>query len=373
MQTIKIDLAKRMICPVILAQQGDVGRKIKIEILDNGQAYAVPAGTTFSAWYEGTSGSGNYTHIGEESAFEISGNTVTVELITQMLTNAGNGQMTIVMHGADGTQLGSLQLPYWTEGMPGTGSEGAQQYYTAFQQMVKEAVDAAATFKTDTTLSETGKAADAAATGTALEALEEGILGCAPAGYGLGVLRPPCITSRAEVDNLLSAGWWEYDNNGETCCGYAGTQYGGILVVPSRWSVTQFFFCRMYYGCYLKRIRQNTDAWGEWEWVNPPMNVGTEYRTTERHKGQTVYTTVVDCGSFPSASTKTVTHGLSISKIIRCSGMNEDYFGIVLPYTEPGTGSLVADVSAHKTGVFVKCAVSTWTSYRCLVQLWYTK
>lgn len=141
MQTIKIDLARRVICPVILAQQGDVGRKVKLEITDAGQAYQIPAGTNFSVWYSGVSGSGNYTQIGEKSAFEVSGNTVTVELITQMLNVPGKGDMTLVLHGADGTQLGSLQLPYWTEGLPGAGSEGAQQYYTAFQELIREATE----------------------------------------------------------------------------------------------------------------------------------------------------------------------------------------------------------------------------------------
>lgn len=36
---------------------------------------------------------------------------------------------------------------------------------------------------------------------------------------------------------------------------------------------------------YLNRMQ----TWSEWEWVNPPMQLGTEYRTTERYKGLPVY------------------------------------------------------------------------------------
>ena len=49
-------------------------------------------------------------------------------------------------------------------------------------------------------------------------------------------------------------------------------------------------------------------AWGAWEWVNPPMARGTEYRTTERWNGSVVYTKLVDCGL--SASSKTVSSGV---------------------------------------------------------------
>ena len=55
-------------------------------------------------------------------------------------------------------------------------------------------------------------------------------------------------------------------------------------------------------------------AWGAWEWVNPPMAMGTEYRTTERWNGSVVYTKLVDCGL--SASSKTVSSGVSTAYAI---------------------------------------------------------
>ena len=35
------------------------------------------------------------------------------------------------------------------------------------------------------------------------------------------------------------------------------------------------------------------------EWINPPMQVGVEYRTTERYLGKPVYTQIINCGSMP--------------------------------------------------------------------------
>ena len=49
-------------------------------------------------------------------------------------------------------------------------------------------------------------------------------------------------------------------------------------------------------------------GWGQWEWNNPPMSLGTEYRTTERYNGTPIYTKLVDFGSLPNATSKKVTY-----------------------------------------------------------------
>jgi hypothetical protein len=41
----------------------------------------------------------------------------------------------------------------------------------------------------------------------------------------------------------------------------------------------------------------NYGYWMGWEWFNPPMSVGVEYRTTERWNDKPVYTKLVDCGA----------------------------------------------------------------------------
>jgi hypothetical protein len=40
--------------------------------------------------------------------------------------------------------------------------------------------------------------------------------------------------------------------------------------------------------------------WGEWMWVNPPAQVGVEYRTTERWQGMPVYTKLINLGTLPN-------------------------------------------------------------------------
>ena len=43
--------------------------------------------------------------------------------------------------------------------------------------------------------------------------------------------------------------------------------------------------------------RYYNNAWTEWEWENPPLTTGKEYRTTERWNGHAVYVRGVSCGT----------------------------------------------------------------------------
>lgn len=45
----------------------------------------------------------------------------------------------------------------------------------------------------------------------------------------------------------------------------------------------------------------------DWEYENPPMTFGVEYRSTARYLGKPVYCMVVDCGTVPAVgSSKTI-------------------------------------------------------------------
>lgn len=168
MQTIHIDISNANIIPAIYAKQGDVGRKFQAVITDGGTAYNIPSGTTLSMWYSGASGEGNYTHIGERSAFSVDGNKAVVEMITQMLSVPGEGKMCLVLNYGE-NQIASWNIEYVVESVPGAESEKAEEYYTAFSKAVSELP------YPDESLSVAGKAADAAATGAALSEKLPGI------------------------------------------------------------------------------------------------------------------------------------------------------------------------------------------------------
>ena len=143
MQTIKLDLSCYDVPQTVVAKQGDVGRKFRAVLSDSNREYSVPNGAKLSVWYSGTSGNGNYSQIGDSSAFSVEGSTVTVELITQMLQNKGGGTLCLMLHGADGTQIAMWNIPYTVEPVPGMGSAGAEQYYTALSETATIAADSA--------------------------------------------------------------------------------------------------------------------------------------------------------------------------------------------------------------------------------------
>ncbi len=190
MQTVDLDLSKLDVPIIVNAKQGDVGRKFCARIFDNGQPYIIPEGAVICIWYSGTSGMGNYSAIGENSAFRVEGNAITVELIAQMVSNKGGGTLCLVLHGVDGTQLGLWNIPYVVEAVPGLESTSAQKYFTALSEIASNAAQiaqrieaSAAAYLVDRTLTQPGQAADAAVVG----------------GY---------ITQLAEKNPHFSTYWW---------------------------------------------------------------------------------------------------------------------------------------------------------------------
>lgn len=165
-----------------------------------------------------------------------------------------------------------------------------------------------------------GKVAVSAVTSTELgyldgvtSAIQTQLNGKAPSGYGLGLTTGtlPQYSTVAQVNTLKSAGWYEYYNTSTPACdGYAGTFYGGILVIPTMWNITQIFFCREYYGGVLKRFFNDSGVWQPWEWINPPLLPNVEYRTTERYNGSSVFVKYISYG-YLAAGSHTIAHGIS--------------------------------------------------------------
>ena len=57
-----------------------------------------------------------------------------------------------------------------------------------------------------------------------------------------------------------------------------------------------------------------------WEWVNPPMTLGIEYRTTQRCNGKPVYAKAVEAGVLPNNSYKEILIAYGITGIVRLDG-----------------------------------------------------
>ena len=165
MQTIYLDISNKGVYPCIYAKQGDINRKFLLIVTDGGVPFNCE-NTAISVWYDGDSGEGNYTHIGEENAISVTGNKITVSLIQQMLVNAGNGVLSISISNPDGGQIGLWNIDYCVEEKPGAESEEATQYYDAFSQTAADIAKSAETIgKTQDRIDSIIKAKNATAAG----------------------------------------------------------------------------------------------------------------------------------------------------------------------------------------------------------------
>jgi hypothetical protein len=115
-------------------------------------------------------------------------------------------------------------------------------------------------------------------------------------------------------------------------------------------------------GCYYRTVNNVT------EWINPPMILGTEYRTIERWNGKVVYVKLVDCGMLPNNSTKTVTHGASASQIVRCLGQ---CLGNHTPIPRDWRGGKIS-IFADRINILITTNVD-YSDQLAYAQIWYTK
>ena len=130
----------------------------------------------------------------------------------------------------------------------------------------------------------------------------------APAGFGLGTSNPRHID---DANNALESGWYYLDAS--TLNGPESAEYSNVMLVLTRNSnpqTVQVSFNVTDLAFELRRVCTN-GVWSPWEWVNPPMQLGVEYRTIERYQQVPIYTKAVNFGAAPNATSKTVEHGIT--------------------------------------------------------------
>lgn len=131
-----------------------------------------------------------------------------------------------------------------------------------------------------------------------------------------------------------------------------------------------------YYGAIVLRKNIFNSEWKEWEWVNPPMILGVEYKTTERCFGIPVYTKIIYFGILPSAGEASCPWNTDGNYMpIRVSGWtvkSHDGLARTLPYR---TQYVDLMVSATQENVILhdNKGGSTSEQLDAYVQIWYVK
>ena len=165
-------------------------------------------------------------------------------------------------------------------------------------------------------------------------------IAAAPDGFGIGG-SAALLTSADNLDTLMKNGWFQYslDNPPQgtlptVLVGYASlirVTVAGVTCVQEAFDPTDSPF----HGTVLRRTVYGLGAGAKiypWEWVNPPMQLGGEYRTTERYLGKPVYVKIVDCGTIPAQGThKDLVFSSDVNSIISVTAYSP-MRGNTLPY-----------------------------------------
>lgn len=185
----------------------------------------------------------------------------------------------------------------------------------------------------------------------------------APGGFGLGQKNAKQISS---WDDAVENGWYY----GPAPAGIgAGDLWGRVDSLSNGYAVQTIYSDT--FVATAKRFLIGT-VWKSWEWVNPPMILGTEYRTTERYLGKPVYVQVVDFGQLPNtaAAGKYIPNMDNVDKTIRWSGLMSN--GYSLPGGDLYTGWDEIAVRIVGNRIDVKTTTDE-SAYTATFTLWYTK
>ena len=193
----------------------------------------------------------------------------------------------------------------------------------------------------------------------------------APAGYGLGGVAKP-LYSTDDINNIKTGGRYTWGssvpaNAPLSFCMMDVMTRNDSTVIQVIYTISDAAGKR----CTLIRHSLSADTWDEFEWDNPPMVLGVEYRTTERYNGAPVYTKLIDLGNMPSnGSGKWVEHGTGSQTPIRVCGRIPSY---TLPLRTP-SDEITISVTSDYVLVFAPASNATdWTGSTGQAQIWYTK
>lgn len=181
-----------------------------------------------------------------------------------------------------------------------------------------------------------------------------------PSNIGAVPANPVLLTSANDLNLITANGHYYWRTNNKPANAPTDTE-ASKLTAMRVWTedgVTCFQeIANMYAGNTHSCVMRRTVDGGEgypWEWVNPPMTVGVEYRTVERYDNEPVFVTLLSTGAVQK---RTDYHGdisLTPAKIGAAASSHthdaETDISGVLPISKGGTGSTSATAALTNLG-----------------------
>lgn len=123
-------------------------------------------------------------------------------------------------------------------------------------------------------------------------------------------------------------------------------------------------------GCYYRMVGGNT------EWINPPMVIGGEYRTTERWNGKVVYTKLIDLGIVPAGEKEVDTGifgtGSGNNGFIRHYAFTATGRSVLPHGTNVGDWEVAVNIHDGKAGITGGSGIGS-NNELLYLQMWYIK
>lgn len=239
MQTIKIDFDNPGLPQRLDVVENDAqSRFFKAVLYKDGKAYAAPSGATYSIMYRGfgPQNEGWYDTIndgaGKRAACSVSGNVVTCEIARQALRVPGHVSVVLCVTGSNGYMLHGWPIDCNCRNDNYTGGTSVESFFYITQVTNADWTSAIQTWEEiknmiDPTLSLSGKAADAAKVGEAVDKIKEDIAEKIPLGINIkNYLDSGNMTTGGYIDtdtgNIISYESWCYSD-------YIATKPGATL------------------------------------------------------------------------------------------------------------------------------------------------
>jgi hypothetical protein len=309
-QEITVEVAKPNYFQALVAKQGDINsRFLKVTFAHNGEKIEIKSTSTAMIGGERPDGQSK-TFAGEVNA----DGTATVPLVGWMLELTGLLKCDVTIVDVDGRKLSSTSFKVMVDEAAcsdddittddnydiltslANALEGGEEIIKACEEATAAATEATQLASSHPNNRENPHGVTAAQ------------IGAAPSGYGLGGANKAID----DWNNATENGWYSGTGNSPTGYSVHGfvIKYYDEYIVQRVWSMGS----PLDHADYAQRVK-TPSGWQPWEWVTPPLEVGVEYRTTERYQGKAVYVKMVPFGTLPNNNAKSISMGLTSNNI----------------------------------------------------------